>query len=125
MRRSHSRSALLLIATAASLATSAQSIAQQEGQTLPPGQVAAVLKSRDVTFIYRTTTTPLACDQLRNRVANVLRAVGARDDLRVVANDCEGFIPPDPRQRAGQSGSNISGTFEPYSGGDLSNPMTS
>ena len=141
MRRSHSPAALVLIATA-SLATSAasfaqqeqnppeqstseQSIGQQQGQSLPPGQVAAVLKSRDVTFIYRSTTTPLACDQLRTRVANVLRAVGARDDLQVIANECDGFIPPDPRQRPSQSGPKIGGTFEPYNGGDLTNPMSS
>jgi hypothetical protein len=140
MRRTHSRSALVLIATA-SLATSAASFAQQEqnppepstseqgigeqqGQSLPAGQVPAVLKSRDVTFIYRSTTTPLACDQLRNSVANVLRAVGGRDDMQVIANECDGFIPPDPRQRPSQSGPSMGGTFEPYGGGAMTDPMS-
>jgi hypothetical protein len=97
--------------------------AQQAASTLPPGQVPAVLKSREVDFIYRSTRTPLACDQLRNRVANVLRAVGARDDIRVDARECDSFLAPDPRMRPSQSGSRVQGTFEPRAGGDMTDPM--
>ncbi len=131
MRRTLFRSVLVLVATA-SFATSAAVLAQeqnppeqstQEQGGLPPGQVPAVLKTREVDFIYRSTTTPLACDQLRNRVANVLRAVGARDDVQVTAHDCDTFIAPDPRARPSQSGPKAGGTFEPYSGGDLTDPM--
>ncbi|HEX4969791.1 MAG TPA: hypothetical protein VJ299_07245 [Steroidobacteraceae bacterium] len=94
---------------------------EEQGSGLPPGQVPAVLKTKEVDFIYRTTSTPLACDQLRNRVANVLRAVGARDDIQVTARECDSFLAPDPRSRPSRSGPNVSGTFEPSSGGDLTN----
>jgi hypothetical protein len=94
---------------------------EEQGSGLPPGQVPAVLKTKEVDFIYRTTSTPLACDQLRNRVANVLRAVGARDDVQVTARECDSFLAPDPRSRPSRSGPNVSGTFEPSSGGDLTN----
>jgi hypothetical protein len=94
---------------------------EEQGSNLPPGQVPAVLKTKEVDFIYRTTSTPLACDQLRNRVANVLRAVGARDDIQVTARECDSFLAPDPRSRPSHSGPNVSGTFEPSSGGDLTN----
>ena len=86
---------------------------EEQGSGLPPGQVPAVLKTKEVDFIYRTTSTPLACDQLRNRVANVLRAVGARDDIQVTARECDSFLAPDPRSRPSRSGPNVSGTFEP------------
>jgi hypothetical protein len=59
------------------------------------GQVAAVLKLREVDFIYRTVTNFLACDELRRDVAVILRALGARDDVQVRVNDCELFLMPD------------------------------
>jgi hypothetical protein len=135
MRNALSRSATALFITG-SLAVSGASIAQQEqdptfqstqeaaeAARLPAGQIPAVLKSREVDFIYRSTRTPLACDQLRNRVANVLRAVGARDDIQVDARECDSFISPDPRLRPSQSGSRVQGTFEPRAGGSLTDPM--
>ncbi|HKS56101.1 MAG TPA: hypothetical protein VJS12_12470 [Steroidobacteraceae bacterium] len=136
MRDPLCRSAIALFITG-SLAVSGASIAQQEQEPtfqstqeaaeaanrLPAGQIPAVLKSREVDFIYRSTRTPLACDQLRNRVATVLRAVGARDDIQVDARECDSFLSPDPRSRPSQSGSRVQGTFEPRAGGDLTNPM--
>lgn len=71
---------------------------------LAPGQVAAVLKSRDASFIYRSSTRVLSCDELRQRVANIMRALGARQDVKVVAHDCEGWVDPvDPRVTGRQS----------------------
>jgi hypothetical protein len=122
MRRRYSRSALVLVA-AASLAASATVLAQQEEATqLPPGQFPAVLKSREVSFIYRSSTTPLSCDLLRNRVAAILRAVGARDDVQVSARECDAYIPQDPRSRPSSSGPSVTGGFEPGTGGPLTNP---
>jgi hypothetical protein len=89
---------------------------QQQGQQLPPGQVAAVLKAREVDFIYRSTNSMLACDELRNRVATVLREVGARDDIQVSARECDAFITPDTRSSR-RSDPQVSGTFGP--GGDF------
>ena len=74
---------------------------QAAQQQLPPGQVPAVLKSREVNFIYRSNYNQLACDELRNHVAVILRALGARDDIKVRANECEAFILPDDAQMPG------------------------
>jgi hypothetical protein len=59
------------------------------------GQVAAVLKLREVDFVYRTTVNFFACDELRREVALILRALGARDDVQVRVNDCEIVLIPD------------------------------
>ena len=86
-------------------------LVERPDQGLPAGQVPAVLKAREASFVYRSTTRQLACDQLRNRVANIMRAVGARQDVEVRANDCESFIDPthmtDP-PRMGRAGQNNS-----------------
>jgi len=100
MRRKSSRSALALLASGA-LAVSSATISQeqppapqQERTGLPPGQIPAVLKARDADFVYRSSSRQFTCEQLRQRVAVILRAVGARQDVSVRANDCEAFIDP-------------------------------
>jgi hypothetical protein len=127
MRHLLSRSALALFVTG-SLATSGPSFAQQQdptfsstqeqGNSLPPGQFPAVLKTKEVDFIYRSTHSILACDELRNRVATILREVGARDDVQVSARECDMFVTPDARGPR-RSDPRVSGTFQPGSGGDL------
>ena len=57
-------------------------------------QVAAVWKERELAFPYRSSTAVYGCRALEGRVAQILRAVGARDDLRVAANDCSEFVAP-------------------------------
>ena len=127
MRMCHlmSRSAVALLVIG-SLAASASSLAQQQeptfqstqeqgNNTLPPGQVPAVLKSKEVKFVYRSTTSVLACDELRNRVATILREVGARDDVQVSARECDLFITPDARGPR-RSDSRVSGTIQPGAG---------
>jgi len=125
MRRTLSRSALVLFA-AGSLAASGAVFAQQDPSTqeLPPGQVPAVLKAREVNFTYRSTSSPLACDELRNRVATILREVGARDDVQVTARECDAYLTPNSNSRApSRSSPTVSGTFEP-SGGPLTDPYS-
>lgn len=51
--------------------------------------IAAVLKLREVDFFYRSTRALYPCYRLRNTVANVLLAVGARDDIKVNVTGCE------------------------------------
>jgi hypothetical protein len=85
---------------------------QQQGAQLPPGQFPAVLKYREANFIYRSSANPLACDQLRNHIAVILQAVGARDDIQVTAHECEAFITPDPRSTIDTGGRTMSGTFD-------------
>lgn len=96
--------------------TSEQAPAQQnpreQGAQLPPGQFPAVLKSRKADFVYRSSANPLACDELRNHIAVILQAVGARDDIQVTAHECETFIMPDARRMPSSGGPTMSGTFD-------------
>jgi hypothetical protein len=78
------RIAFGLIATAC-LAVSFDTAAQDP--------IAAVFKTREVDFYYRSNTAPYACHELRNVVSNILRATGARDDIEVKVSDCEFVMP--------------------------------
>jgi len=80
-RNGRGRRALVLLAAAvSSIAGSAATAAEQ---------VAAVLKTHEVRFVYRSFVNVLACDELRNHIATILRALGARDDVQVRINDCQ------------------------------------
>ena len=63
-------------------------------QVLADEPIAAVWKVREVDFLYRSTTALYPCHELQNRVANILLAVGAREDIEVKATDCEQFFMP-------------------------------
>lgn len=91
---------------------------QEQGNNLPAGQFPAVLKSKEVDFIYRSTHSVLACDELRNRVATILREVGARDDVQVDARECDMFVTPSSRGPR-RSDPRVSGSIQPGAGGDL------
>jgi len=91
---------------------------QEQGNGLPPGQFPAVMKSKEVDFVYRSTHSVLACNELRNRVATILREVGARDDVQVSARECDTFVTPSARSPR-TSDPRVSGTIQPGSGGDL------
>jgi hypothetical protein len=51
--------------------------------------ITAVYKAREIDFFFRSNNHNYPCHELRNQVANILRAVGARDDIDVKVNDCE------------------------------------
>jgi hypothetical protein len=68
--------------------TSAQGAAQEP--------VAAVWQPRKINFSYSSATTVFSCSALASRVASILRAVGARDDLKVKATGCSESITPPP-----------------------------
>lgn len=86
-RSGRGRRALVLLAAAvSSIAGSAATAAEQ---------VAAVLKTHEVRFVYRSVVNVLACDELRNQIATILRALGARDDVQVRINDCRIVVIPD------------------------------
>jgi hypothetical protein len=55
---------------------------------------AAVWKVREVGFFYRSSVAVYSCHALEARVATILRAVGARDDVQVDASHCEQSIIP-------------------------------
>lgn len=54
----------------------------------------AVFKVREVDFLYRSSVAIYSCSALRDRVATILRAVGARDNVEVRVSGCEEFIVP-------------------------------
>jgi hypothetical protein len=72
--------------TMAALATGFAASAQEP--------VTAVFKAREIDFVYRSSTAFYPCHELRNVVTNVLRAVGARDDVQVRVSNCEYFVEP-------------------------------
>jgi hypothetical protein len=89
MRRRFCRSisALAGLLAAGSLTLSCAAVAQE--------QVAAVYKAHEVRFVYRSFVNLYDCGELRNHVAAILLAVGARDDIKVRVDNCELFISPD------------------------------
>jgi hypothetical protein len=78
--------ARVLLATSA-LAMSSAALAQE--------QVAAVLKTQEIRFVYHSVANVFACDELRRNVSAILRALGARDDVQVRIHDCEIVVIPD------------------------------
>jgi hypothetical protein len=86
-RSGRGRRALVLLAAAGSLIAGSAATAAE--------QVAAVLKTHEVRFVYHSLVNVLACDELRNHVAMILRALGARDDVQVRVNDCQIVVIPE------------------------------
>jgi hypothetical protein len=86
---------------AGSLAIAGNALGQQ--QPAPQEPIAAVLKMRETDFVYRSTRNYFSCDELRNGVAVILRALGARDDVQVRATDCAWSNVPDMTVSDGSS----------------------
>lgn len=55
---------------------------------------AAVWKVTEVGFSYRSSIAIYSCSALQDRVASILRAIGARDDLDVRVTNCDTFDVP-------------------------------
>jgi hypothetical protein len=87
-------SGVLLAASAVALSLAATAFTATAFAATAEESVAAVFKARDINFFYRTVAAPFPCHELRGRVANILRAVGARDDIKVDVNGCDEFINP-------------------------------
>jgi hypothetical protein len=86
MRRRFCRSiSALAVLLAGSLACAA------DGQD----PVRAVYKAHELRFVYHSFANLYACDELRNHVRGILRAVGARDDINVRVSNCEFVIFPE------------------------------
>lgn len=54
--------------------------------------ITAVYKSQEFSFQYRSSNRYYPCHELEHRVAVILVAVGARDDISVKARNCDGFM---------------------------------
>jgi hypothetical protein len=82
---SKTRAALQLIATGL-LACGGQASAEEP--------ITAVFKVHELSFDYRSNYQFYSCHELQRRVANMLMAMGARDDVDVKARNCEGHLLP-------------------------------
>jgi hypothetical protein len=87
-------------------------VSEEAEQQPQPGQppIAAVWKEQRLSFTYSSGSTVYSCSALAGRVASLLRAVGARDDVKVRVSGCSNSMMPDP------------GMSTP--GGSRSDPMT-
>jgi hypothetical protein len=147
MRRTFSRPTLALL-TASALAMNGAVLSQEQEPTpqeqaepdppqlvpredggLAAGQIPAVLKAREASFVYRSSTRLLSCDQLRQRIGNIMRAVGARQDVEVRADDCASFIDPTlmsgPGGRMGRGSQDPMDPFDRSSSGPLDRARSS
>jgi len=77
----------------ASLLLGSQATAQQ--QTAASERKAAVLKIQEFSFFYRSRVAALSCSDVERRVATIMMALGARDDVNVSATGCETVVLPD------------------------------
>ena len=59
-----------------------------------PEQIRAVWKERRLTFTYSSATTVYSCEAMAGRVSSVLRALGARDDIKVIVTPCDKSTVP-------------------------------
>jgi hypothetical protein len=88
------------------------------GQVAAQEPVAAVWKERELFFSYRSALVVYTCSALEDRVARILRGIGARPDLQVRVSNCSESIPlPDaPMSDSGSWGTSDGGSwgaFEP------------
>ena len=77
----------------ASLGIACDALAEQ--QQGAQESITAVLKMRESDFVYRSQLYYMTCDDLRNNVAIILRALGARDDVQVRVTNCNFGGAPD------------------------------
>ena len=66
--------------------------------------VPAVWKEHQLSFNYSSSVAVFACKALTGRVGDLLRAVGARDDIKVSANNCDETLTPASPGVVGPSG---------------------
>jgi hypothetical protein len=62
------------------------------GTALADGTVTAVYKVQELSFQYRLPRYSQPCHDLQARVANILLAVGARDDIKVDVRNCDAYM---------------------------------
>lgn len=89
MTAKHNASVVLKLLSAASLALTGTALAAA------PSPVTAVYKVQEVSFQYRLPRYSQPCHDLQARVANILLAVGARDDIKVDVRNCDAYMMGD------------------------------
>lgn len=96
------RSWPLGLAAIAALGLACDAMGEQQPGTQEA--VTAVLKMRESDFVYRSQIYFMSCDELRNGVAVILRALGARDDVQVRVSNCNYGGAPDMVLSGGGAG---------------------
>jgi hypothetical protein len=81
----------LVVASQVAAQDPQDSTAAQDPAAMQP-QTAAVLKLREIDFVYRSSVAHLSCSALQGRVATILRVLGARDDVQVRADGCDAVV---------------------------------
>jgi hypothetical protein len=71
------------------LAVSTLAFGAEEASNEP---ITAVYKAQELSFQYRSSNRFYPCHELEHRVAVILVAVGARDDISVKARNCDAFM---------------------------------
>lgn len=100
----------LLLMAIGSQAFAAEEAAQPAAEEPP---ITAVHKAQELTFSYRGVNQYYSCQELEHRVAVILVAMGARDDIDVKARNCDALVI---------SGERGSMDIDPY-GRDRSDPF--
>jgi hypothetical protein len=77
--------------------TEAASAQPEEAQPPAETPIPAVWKERRLSFTYGSSTNIYSCDALADRVASMMRAVGARDDVKVRVSNCSNDLMSDAR----------------------------
>jgi hypothetical protein len=62
------------------------------GAALADAPVTAVYKVQELSFQYRLPRYSQPCQDLQARVANILLAIGARDDIKVDVRNCDAYM---------------------------------
>jgi hypothetical protein len=97
MRTRNSGVGLALAAAAvALLCAPAFSAAEETPSATQTASEPAVWTPRELSFVYLGFTAQYSCDGLRDRVTDVLRQLGARQDLEVREAPCVSIGQPDP-----------------------------
>ena len=73
--------------------------------------IAAVWKSHEVDFMYRSSVAIFTCGALKDRVAAILRGIGARDDVQVRADNCSDSVFSPDISPVGSNSSNPTRTW--------------
>lgn len=86
MTAKQNASVVLKLLSAVSLVLAGTALAEA------PSPVTAVYKVQEVSFQYRLPRYSQPCHDLQARVANILLAVGARDDIKVDVRNCDAYM---------------------------------
>lgn len=91
------------------LAVSTLAFGAEEASNEP---ITAVYKAQELSFQYRSSNRFYPCHELEHRVAVILVAVGARDDINVKARNCDGLMIGDDNNIDPMTGRDSMDPFE-------------